>query len=182
MFGLVVVWGVSIALPAEAQLSSRSFLGMATAHLGATSGDGHSAAFTLGGSVAVVEHEGWGAEFDFGGTFGDGASDGRADVQSYMVNMNGIWPKGTVRPFVIGGLGVLRVRGCLDNCLQTTAWTDWGYTVGAGAHYLLTDSLGLRGDVRYFAALDDHPDPSRPRDVSYWRVAFGVSYMWSIVP
>jgi hypothetical protein len=183
LFGLLLVAGVlSIPQPVEAQMSSRTFHGTATGHLGWTDADGQSASFTLGGSVAVVEEMGWGAEFDFGSALGDGGRDGQADVRSYMINMSGIWPKGTIRPFVIAGAGVLHVRGCLDGCLQTTSFTDWGYTVGLGTHYLINDRIAVRGDVRYFAALADHPDASRPRDVAYWRVAFGVSYLWSITP
>jgi opacity protein-like surface antigen len=183
LFGLLVVAGaLSIPQPVEAQMSSRTFRGAATGHLGWTGADEQSASFTLGGSVAVVEELGWGAEFDFGSALGDGGRDGQAEVQSYMLNLGRIWPKGTFRPFAFAGFGVLRFRGCVDDCLQTGDWTDWGYTVGLGTHYLFNDTFGVRGDVRYFAALADHPDPSRPRDVAYWRVAFGVSYLWSIAP
>lgn len=172
------------AVEARAQLSLKPFGGAGTFHLGATTGgDVSGGSFTLGGSVSVVEPQGWGAELDFGFANGDdnGAID-RANLQTYMLNLIGIWPTGKLRPFFIAGAGGLRVHGCAAGCPQEIAWSDWGLSFGAGAFYRLNPALGLRGDVRYFRAVQDHPDPSRPDGFDFWRISIGVSTFWNIVP
>jgi hypothetical protein len=182
---LLFAWALALlaASPARAQLSLSPLTGVGTIHLGATTGDDiGKTSFTLGGSVAVVEESGWGAEMDFGYADGDYARTGRADVQSYMLNLIGIWPKGSLRPFLVAGLGGLRVHACGADCAEAATWLDWGWNAGGGAHYFVNNYLGLRGDVRYFSALDDHPDPARPDDFGFWRVSAGVSLLWNTSP
>ena len=171
------------ASPASAQVSLAPLTGLASGHLGTTAGaDGSDAAFTFGGSVAVVEQSGWGAEIDFGHAAGEGGANRGAHVQSYMVNVTGVWPTGALRPFLVAGLGGLRVRACGVNCEGLVTWLDWGYSAGAGAHYLVNSRVALRGDVRYFSTLDNHPDAARRHRFDFWRVTVGASVLWDIVP
>jgi opacity protein-like surface antigen len=168
--------------PASAQMSMGAFSGQATGHLGAAIGnDEAGSALSVGASVAVLESSGWGAEFDFGyANSGDEPGDG-LDAQSYMVNVIGVWPKGNLRPFGVAGVGAIRARTCVAGCTTTEGWTDFGFSGGGGLQYQLSDTFGVRGDVRYFTALGDYPDPSRA-SLSYWRIAVGVTYLWVIAP
>ena len=167
---------------ARAQMTMGAFSAQATAHLGAALGNGDAGnALSVGGSVAVLEQSGWGAEFDFGyADSGNDPGDG-LDAQSYMVNVIGAWPKGRLRPFGVAGAGAIRARTCVAGCTASQTWTDFGFTGGGGLQYPFNDVFGVRGEARYFTALGDHPDPLR-QSLSYWRIAVGVSYLWSIAP
>ena len=185
-FGMAALLAAGVLLaprPAAAQLSLAPFTGLATGHIGAASGnDGRGSTLSLGGSVAVIEDSGWGAEFDFGYADDDNGRSGGLDAQSYMLNLIGMWPTGRLRPFVTAGAGGIRARSCVQACTGTTAWTDWGLTGGGGLQYQLNGLAALRGDVRYFTAPGDHPDPNRPDGFSFWRISVGATFVWSILP
>jgi opacity protein-like surface antigen len=170
------------ASEARAQLSMRPLNGAATVHVGSTTGGNVSGArFTLGGSVSVVEATGWGAEFDFGFANGDdnGTPD-RANIQTFTLNLIGIWPTGRIRPFVIAGAGGMRLDGC-GGCADR-AWTDWAFTAGGGAQYILNPMVALRGDVRFFTGLQEHSELTKPDDFDFWRISVGVALLWNVVP
>lgn len=175
---------VALALPASAnaQLSMKPLTGLATMHVGGTAGGNVGASPSAGGSVAVVEDDGLGAEFDFGYGAGNDARLGPGSVQSYMLNFTGVWPSGTIRPYFVIGTGALHVRGCSVGCASTIAWTDWGWNTGAGAYVVMNEWLAFRGDVRYLAVVGEHPDPARPRDFDFWRVSAGATFVWGISP
>jgi opacity protein-like surface antigen len=181
-FAIGVVALVALFLaphPAAAQWDRGSFTGQATGHIGVASGnDDRGSTLSLGGSVAVIEETGWGAEVDFGFADDDNGRTGGLDVQSYMLNAIGMWPKGRLRPYVTAGGGALRARTCVEACSGTQGWTDWGLSAGGGVQFALHEMFALRGDVRYFTTLADHPDPSRPDGFSYWRFAIGATYLW----
>jgi opacity protein-like surface antigen len=181
--GFVMVLVLLAAGEARAQLSMRPLTGAATVHVGSTTGGNVSGArFTLGGSVSVVESTGWGAEFDFG--FANGDDNGTIDhvnLQTFTLNLIGIWPTGRLRPFFIAGAGGMRIDGCAVGCSDST-WTDWALTTGGGAQFMLNPIVALRGDVRFFTGLQDHSDPTRPDDYDFWRISFGVAMLWNVVP
>ena len=57
--------------------------------------------------------------------------------------------------------------------------TDWGFNVGAGAMFFLSDRFGLRGDLRYFRSLQDN-EPDDEFDVAFgdfrfWRGTAGIT-------
>jgi hypothetical protein len=160
-----------------------TFKGFLTGHVGAISGgDVGSARATLGASVAVHENTGWGAEIDFG--HAADAVSGRQilDVTSYMVNAIWVRPDGLIRPFGVGGAGVLQVSGCDSPCNRTARTYDFGLSAGAGAFYVINDVAGLRADVRYVRSTADHPDLRRPDNLNYWRLSFGATFIWAIAP
>lgn len=167
---------------ARAQLSMGAFRGLATGHIGTSIGnDDAGEALSLGASVAVLEDTGWGAEFDFGyADSGDEPGEG-LEAQSYMLNAIIVRPKGRLRPFGVAGAGVIHARTCVAACPGATTWTDFGLNGGGGVQFLFSDLFGLRGDVRYFTALGDHPDPAR-QNLSFWRIAFGATFVWAIAP
>ena len=167
---------------ARAQMTMGAFRGLATAHIGTSIGnDDAGEALSVGGSVAVLEEGGWGAEFDFGyADSGDEPGEG-LDAQSYMLNAMFVRPKGRLRPFGVAGAGVIHAQTCDAVCLAPTTWTDFGFNGGGGAQFLFSDVFGLRGDVRYFTALGDHPAPV-PQNLSYWRITVGATFLWAIAP
>jgi opacity protein-like surface antigen len=170
------------ASPAAAQLSLGAFSGQATAHIGAALGNDEAGnALALGGSLAVLEQSGWGAEFDFGyANSGDDPDDGLT-AQSYMVNLIGAWPTGSLRPFGVAGAGAIRARTCVAGCASSETWTDWGLSGGGGVQYLINDTAAVRADVRYVRAIGDHPDPTRS-GLSFWRIGVGATLLWAIAP
>lgn len=176
--GLIVV--LAAGVPAAAQTGMPPFSGQVTGHIGVAAGtDDRGSTLSLGASVAMIDEGGWGAEFDFGYADDDNGRTGGIDVQSYVLNLVGMWPKGRIRPFVVVGGGALRARTCTAGCADTIAWTDWALSGGAGVQYRLNGMAALRGDVRYFTAPGDHPDPARPDGFGFWRVAVGATFLWN---
>jgi hypothetical protein len=58
--------------------------------------------------------------------------------------------------------------------------TDFGFNVGAGVMGFFSDTVGLRGDVRYYRNLQD-PDEDDEFDVSvgdfdFWRATLGLVF------
>ncbi len=181
---LIVVATAASILPgaALAQMTMKPMTGLATVHVGGTAGDDVGASPSIGGSVAVIEAGGLGAEFDFGYGAGSDSHLGPGSVQSYMLNLTGVWPTGRVRPLFVAGAGAIHARGCSVDCARTIEWTDWGVNGGAGVFFVVNEGLAIRGDVRYLAVLGEHPDPERPRNFGFWRVSVGATFVWAIVP
>jgi hypothetical protein len=170
-------------IDARAQSGAGSFTGFLTGHAGAvTGGDLSDPRLTLGASVAVHEETGWGAEIDFGNTSDVLAGRQILDVTSWMVNAVWVRPNGLIRPFGLGGAGVLQVNGCDAPCNIPARTFDFGLNLGGGTYIALSDAAALRGDVRYFWASADHADLRRPDNFNYWRASFGVTFMWALVP
>ncbi|MGH9199889.1 MAG: hypothetical protein ACRD2A_01485 [Vicinamibacterales bacterium] len=85
----------------------------------------------------------------------------------------------TLRPYIAGGLGLMRVRkddvlaGPLTRHLMTIDF-------GGGATGFVTDTVGLSWDLRYFRNITGAPDPDNPGQsfgaprLSFWRATMGV--------
>ena len=91
---------------------------------------------------------------------------------------------GGFRPFVTGGLGLIRIDGgsVFDNVDSSN---HFAYNLGAGAMGFFNDHVGIRGDVRYLRTLNGNVVDRLDRngvDVGgfdlggfhFWRVAAGV--------
>lgn len=171
------------ATDARAQMTMGSFRGYLTGHVGlAAAGDVSDPNGMLGASVSVQEQTGWGAELDFGH-----ASDAVSGVQvldltTYFVNGAWIKPVGFVRPFFLAGAGVMQIDGCDAPCNRPATTYDFGLGVGGGAFVVVNDTIGLRGDARYFWSGASHHDLRRPDGFSFWRISAGVTFMWVVVP
>ena len=160
-----------------------SFGGFFTPFIGAiTGGEVTQARMALGASVSVQEQDGWGAELDFAHAGNTEAGRQVLDLTTYMVNASWIRPIGFIRPFGIAGGGIMQVDGCDTPCTRTARTYDFGVTAGGGVLAVLNDTVGVRGDVRYFFSGADHVDLRRPDNVSFWRVSLGVTLMWAILP
>lgn len=169
------------ATRAEAQMGI--FRGYLTGSAGsATGGDVATPVFTPAVTVSVQEANGWGAEFDFGYSADVNSGRQQLDVATYMFNGNWIQPKGRVRPFGGVGAGVVQADGCDSPCTRAANTFDLGINAGGGVMVAVTDVIAVRGDVRYFRTLADHPDLRRPSNFGFWRASLGVSFVWAILP
>lgn len=176
----VLLW----AAGAEAQSRAMgSFQGLFTPHLGASvGGDVTQARITPGVSVAVHEQDGWGAELDFGRASDTGVGPLVLDLTTYMVSASWMRPTGSIRPFGLGGIGVMQVHGCTAPCNRASTTYDLGWTAGGGVMTRINDWIGVRGDLRYFFASADHFDLGRPDNLNFWRVSMGITLLWAMVP
>jgi opacity protein-like surface antigen len=181
-----VFFVIALLAAAQAQAQSRamgSFQGSLTPHLGASvGGDVSRARITPGVSVAVHEQDGWGAELDFGRASDTAVGPLSLDLTTYMVSASWMRPSGAIRPFGLGGVGVMQVNGCPAPCTRPSTTYDLGWTAGGGVMTRLNDWIGVRGDLRYFFASADHFDLGRPDNLNFWRVSMGVTLMWAILP
>ena len=90
--------------------------------------------------------------------FGDKNLIGSNNVFSLMGNVIvgaplGSWDR-QIRPYVSGGVGLLRSRiGGDANDVFNITQNDLGLDIGAGAMGYFSSHVGLRGDVRYFRSL-----------------------------
>jgi len=127
-----------------------------------------------------------GGEVDFGYSpsyFGDKSDFGSNNVLTTMANVIvGIPIGGTrgagVRPYVTGGIGLIRTS--YDNLFDVDAIhnNDFGYNLGAGVMGYFATHFGLRGDVRYFRNLQDHSSTDNlDLDLGgfhFWRASIGI--------
>ena len=92
-----------------------------------------------------------------------------------------------VRPFLTGGLGLIRTQ--IDGGILTGAINNvdssknmFGWDLGAGVMGYFNDHVGLRGDVKYLRAFEDLRtnlpvvDVNAPGQFHFWRAAVGVVF------
>jgi hypothetical protein len=127
-----------------------------------------------------------GGEVDFGyspSAFGDKSDFGSNNVLTTMANVIvGIPIGGTrgagVRPYVTGGIGLIRTSygDLLD--VDAVHNNDFGYNLGAGVMGYFATHIGLRGDVRYFRNLQDHSSSDNLNldlgGFHFWRASLGL--------
>jgi opacity protein-like surface antigen len=84
-----------------------------------------------------------------------------------------------VRPFVTGGLGLIRTQvDGLDNINASNNMAGWN--LGAGVMGYFNDHVGLRGDVKYLRSFEDTNtginiiDFNQAGQFHFWRAAVGV--------
>ena len=134
-----------------------------------------------------------GAEVDFGwspnffeNTVGDSNfAFGDSNVTTLMGNLIVGAPIGGqsgpgLRPYASGGVGLIRSRVDGGDFFDDLNTNDFGFNVGAGVHGFFSDSVGIRGDIRYFRSLQDNePDDEfdlAVSDFDFWRATVGVTF------
>jgi hypothetical protein len=87
------------------------------------------------------------------------------------------WNEYGLRPFVSGGIGLMRATATDALDIFPVYTSLLGYNVGGGAVGFLNDRVGLRFDLRYFRNLRPSENPEiaiGPVRLSYWTSSVGV--------
>jgi len=104
---------------------------------------------------------------------------GDGNVTTIMGNLLIGASTGPVRPYVVGGIGLIRAK--VDDpgsFFDKPSSSDLGLDAGGGVVFL-SGSIGVRGDLRYFRSL--HNDDPGGVDLSlgdfrFWRGTVGVTF------
>jgi opacity protein-like surface antigen len=105
--------------------------------------------------LGAMAHGIIGAEIDFGYTpnfYGHGSTFDSSGVMTVMGNLVVGIPAGPVRPYVTGGVGIIRRNvdfSSLEN-VASISDTKFAYDVGGGLNILFSKHIGINGDLRYF--------------------------------
>lgn len=183
--GLVVASMLFSATPANADWLLTPFAGTTFG------GDSDKEKFTYGGSLAYMGANVVGFEMDFGytPTFFEPDNDtidfiDDSNVTTLMANLVIGAPIGgsgaQVRPYVVGGLGLLRTSVTSTDEFFDVSNNDFGFDLGGGIYVFFNDHVGIRGDARYFRSLRD-PEPDNEFDIAvgnfdFWRATGGVTF------
>ena len=87
---------------------------------------------------------------------------------------------GGIRPFFIGGVGLIQQNTDSDEALDIDS-NEFGFNLGGGVMGFFNDNVGLRGDVRYvrsFEEADDNLVTIGIGDFDFWRANVGVVFRW----
>jgi opacity protein-like surface antigen len=143
---------------------------------------------TVGWNPGIV-----GFEIDFGYSpnfFEDTAGDrnfefGDSNVTTLMANLLVSGPNvGTgVRPYGSGGVGLIRSRvSDVGGFFDDVATNDFGLNIGGGVQGYFNESIGIRGDIRYFRSLQDNEADDEfdlaLSEFDFWRGTVGVTFRW----
>lgn len=177
----------TVLVPAAAAAQIGEYSGLVTAFLGgARGGDVRDRGWTPGASVAVVdESTRLGVELDLSQVLEfDKTRFAESGVTTLTVNVQGLFTRATsfVRPYAVGGVGFMRVRGCVIDCNITLAETDAAFDLGAGAFVLFNGYIGARGDIRYFRFFKRQGDLPLVDEghFDFWRISVGGTFAWPI--
>jgi opacity protein-like surface antigen len=166
--------------------------GLLTPYLGAAFGGSTVGAprLAVGGSIAFVGGGMFGLELDFSHSpdfFPEDHPEEQnvsGNLSTFMANVVVAAPDGGrrdsgLRLYGAGGLGVMRVRVEDPDDLFEFRSNDLALNVGGGVIAFLSDSVGIRGDLRYFRKIDDFEiDDEFDLDLSgfdFWRATAGVT-------
>jgi opacity protein-like surface antigen len=148
---------------------------------------GGSLAWMGAGIIGVEADLGWSPNF-FEFTTGDVDFDfGDSNLTTLMGNLIvgvpiGGSTGGGIRPYGVGGIGLMRSSIGAGDLFDDVSSNDFGFNLGGGVHGFFNDTVGLRGDIRYFRSLrgddDDDDDDDFDLDLSdfhFWRATIGVT-------
>lgn len=93
---------------------------------------------------------------------------------------------GGVRPYVTGGAGLMRANVKFEDLFEDLSTNELGVNVGGGVHIFFGDNIGIRGDLRYFRAIQQDDEDAFDddfgvgdlslSDFDYWRGTIGVTF------
>lgn len=115
--------------------------------------------------------------------FGKSDRFGENSVLTLMSNLVVSIPLGPIRPYVTGGLGLMRTRVTFDleSMGSGVSQNALAYDVGGGVMILLPAHLGIRGDYRLFKSTKDFSVLGidiRNTKLSFSRVSAGLVLHW----
>lgn len=173
------------AMPADARAQV-----LITPYAGATFGaDAPASKLSTGLSLAFMGDVA-GLELDLGYTpdfFNEDANNvvliGDNNVTTFMANLVlGYQDEDApVRPYFVAGVGLVRSRVDLGDLFDAVNTNDFGVTLGGGLTGMVSDNVGLRGDIRYIRSLQD-PAPGDDEvslaigKFDFWRATIGVVF------
>lgn len=105
----------------------------------------------------------------------------KSNVTTLMGNVAIGAKGGSVRPYVVGGVGLLRTNvQDIGEVFTVNTKNDFGLDVGGGVMGFFSNNVGLRGDIRYFRGFRGTSDSDNPSglalsDFKFWRASLGVS-------
>ena len=197
--GLLVLMLLGVANPASADVLLTPYLGVTfgsgVEFAGLVDFDEFDKKTTYGGTLTWMGDGILGFEADFGitpdffelPTGGFDTDFGDTNVTSLMGNIVlGIPIGGTsgpgFRPYGSAGLGLLRSRIETSGLFDDLSSNDFGINFGGGAYILFSDSVGIRGDLRYFRSMLG--DDEGLLDIldfdlgsfDFWRATVGVTF------
>lgn len=134
-----------------------------------------------------------GFEIDFGfspnffqDTIGDANFGfGDSNVTTLMANVLVSGPIGGtsgpgIHPYGSGGIGLIRSAIGAGDFFDDVTTNDLGINVGGGANVYFSDTIGIRGDIRYFRSLQDNEMDDEVdiglSDFHFWRASVGVTF------
>lgn len=152
----------------------------------------------FGASLAAMGGGVFGLEFDFGYApnffqLTEGGEDFEFfDVNSSLTTLMGNVILGIpiggssglgVRPYATAGIGLMRANIQFEDLFEDLSSNDLGVNFGGGVNVFFSDSLGIRGDFRYFRGLqneDEEDDETLDLDFNlddfdYWRATVGLT-------
>lgn len=104
-----------------------------------------------------------------------------SNVSTLMANLMVAAPSGTpVRPYASGGAGIIRSKATSVGNFFDLEDTSFGVNIGGGVLAEVGTRVGIRGDVRYFRALQDSDDGGNLdldlAGFNFWRGTLGVTF------
>ena len=113
--------------------------------------------------------------------FGDAEVVGSNNLMTFAANLLVGPSLGRVRPYGVFGAGLLRTSDAGINDQPNVRSNNMGINAGGGAIAYLTDSIGIRGDIRIFRNTGDDEDSFVDvldlefGSFSFWRIYIGLS-------
>ena len=87
---------------------------------------------------------------------------------------------GQLRPYVTGGLGLMRTSADANQLFDRFSSNDFAINFGGGVMAFFSEHVGLRGDVRYFRAINDDDAGSGVDfslgDFDFWKWDVGAAF------
>jgi opacity protein-like surface antigen len=188
---LALAFSAALAIPAQARADwvFTPYIGVNLARGGDLFDiDSGKNSVNFGGSLGFMGAGVFGFEVDFGyspdffDTNDSNAFDG--NVTSLMGNIIigipiGGQTGGGVRPYVSGGVGLLKSKlDDVDDFFDVDQ-NSFGINAGGGVMVFFTDNVGIRGDMRYFRSLKDNDEDDVDLSLGsfdFWRASAGVTF------
>ncbi len=104
----------------------------------------------------------------------------KSNVTTLMGNVVVGGNSGSVRPYAVAGVGLLRTKvQDVAAVFDVNTKNDFGMDVGGGVIGFFSNNVGLRGDVRYFRGFrgtSRNATGLTLSDFRFWRGSVGVSF------
>ena len=112
-----------------------------------------NAGVAFGSMGRVVGYE---LEFAYAKNFFGETPGVSSSVLTVMSNFMIVPNLGPFRPYVLGGVGLIKTRVDFDaSSILSTDNNNFGWDLGGGMMIFFSDHVGVRGDIRYFHTFND---------------------------